>query len=489
MLKLSEIFSGIVKLIPFMLATTIYFADIVPPHTEATHAFIKCLPIVCLIIFIGLCSMDMAEGVSWYAKVIIVGLVFCGIGDVLLVWPDLFELGVLAFAMGHVCYIVAFGFEPLAWKLGSIMGACFTGGLVYLSHNIEETLQLIGVILYTYIILTMVWRAWARLTTKENWSWSKLLTALGATIFAISDLLLALNKFIVDITYSRELVMSTYYFAQLLIALSVLEPRSPTKQIIVCCWKVRSNSVKLIPFFLSIVVHFFGFIPHNDKLLLAFTECLPLACLLFFVSLYALDIKGEVCIDVENPCLQYIVKNKYYCYSYKAYCRMIALGLFCFGIGDALSIWPLTYEYSLVAYIAGHIHYTLGFGFLPRAWLMGLFFYIVCLSGTAFFVINLPAWDMIMVSIYAFFLTTLLWRTWAPLEDKKNWTRGKIATIVGVMMFVLSDIILAIVKYKVNIQQYVKEATTIMYYLGQLLITLSIIEPHFPPLDMDSKFV
>lgn len=54
-----QICGVLTKLIPFVLTIVTYFTQFVPLHSKIADAFIKCLPIVCLIIFVGLCSMDM----------------------------------------------------------------------------------------------------------------------------------------------------------------------------------------------------------------------------------------------------------------------------------------------------------------------------------------------------------------------------------------------------------------------------------------------
>lgn len=54
---------------------------------------------------------------SYYRK-IITGLLFCCVGDAFLLWPEYFELGMIAFALGHVNYIMAFGFKPTNLPLG-----------------------------------------------------------------------------------------------------------------------------------------------------------------------------------------------------------------------------------------------------------------------------------------------------------------------------------------------------------------------------------
>lgn len=57
---------------------------------------------------------------------ILLGLTFCCIGDAFLPWPGYFEIGMLAFAIGHICYILAFGFKPVKLFLGlNLYGASF----------------------------------------------------------------------------------------------------------------------------------------------------------------------------------------------------------------------------------------------------------------------------------------------------------------------------------------------------------------------------
>lgn len=59
------------------------------------------------------------------------------------------------------------------------------------------------------------------------WRWTELAAGGGALLFILSDLTIALNKFCFPVPYSRALIMSTYYAAQMLIALSAVESREP----------------------------------------------------------------------------------------------------------------------------------------------------------------------------------------------------------------------------------------------------------------------
>lgn len=52
---------------------------------------------------------------------------------------------------------------------------------------------------------------------------------LGGILFAASDALLALDRFVTPLVHSQILVMTTYYAAQLMIALSVVDSREDTE--------------------------------------------------------------------------------------------------------------------------------------------------------------------------------------------------------------------------------------------------------------------
>lgn len=57
-----------------------------------------------------------------YSLLITIGLLFSCAGDALLDW-NLFEFGMAAFGVGHIFYLVAFGFKPLKLLVGLIIYA------------------------------------------------------------------------------------------------------------------------------------------------------------------------------------------------------------------------------------------------------------------------------------------------------------------------------------------------------------------------------
>jgi len=156
-----------------------------------------------------------------YQGAVALGLVCSLIGDVFLMLPrDRFVPGLASFLLAHVAYVVAFTagvpagshpalLLPLAAVAGPLLWALWPG---------LRQLR-VPVLIYTAVILLMVWRAWARNATFP--SLGTTFATAGATLFMVSDALLALNRFRRPFRPAQALVMTSYIAAQALIALSV----------------------------------------------------------------------------------------------------------------------------------------------------------------------------------------------------------------------------------------------------------------------------
>ncbi len=159
---------------------------------------------------------------SKYNIAILVGLLFSLGGDVFLMLPsDQFIAGLVSFLTAHLFYIFAF-------STGREIKLSLTG-LPFLLYSILFYLMLypyleemkLPVLAYVAVILIMGWQAF------ERWNHSKntftLLAFSGAFLFIFSDSVLALNKFREPFEIARALNLSTYFIAQWMIALSVLQ--------------------------------------------------------------------------------------------------------------------------------------------------------------------------------------------------------------------------------------------------------------------------
>uniref|UniRef100_A0A8D2PFX8 lysoplasmalogenase n=1 Tax=Zosterops lateralis melanops TaxID=1220523 RepID=A0A8D2PFX8_ZOSLA len=202
------------KLVPFFKATCVYFVLWLPTSSPSWFsALIKCLPIFCLWVFL------LAHGINFLvshrsASRILAGLIFSALGDAFLIWQEqgYFIHGLLMFAITHILYSSAFGMKPLDLKAGLLMGVVSSSCYAFLYSYLSGPFTYL-VAVYIALIGFMGWRAVAGLSA-----------CVGAMLFMVSDLTIALNKFCFPVPYSRFIIMATYYAAQMLIALPACSP-------------------------------------------------------------------------------------------------------------------------------------------------------------------------------------------------------------------------------------------------------------------------
>lgn len=150
-----------------------------------------------------------------YYWLVVVGLIFCTIGDYTLQW---FIVGLSSFLVGHLFYIAAFSTTdvqptPKAVKYGLItFGAVMLGWMGSTLLGRGEVVLAIAVAMYIIVISTMGWTSFRTFSR---------FAIIGAILFIVSDTILAINRFITDVPFSHELIMSTYYGAQIFIAFSI----------------------------------------------------------------------------------------------------------------------------------------------------------------------------------------------------------------------------------------------------------------------------
>ncbi len=201
------------NLIILVIFFSLIYIFLIPDEPFLLKITFKIIPMILMILFVFLKRNSNNPA---FSKWLLFGLIFCMLGDATLHW---FLLGLSCFLVGHICYIVAFfkvkkkainvyiaifllayGLMMVAWIAGNL----FKSGNYILS---------VAVCFYIAVILTMGWSAIQ--------SYSPLLI-IGALSFIFSDSILAINKFITDIPMSHVLIMKSYYGAQLLFTLSLL---------------------------------------------------------------------------------------------------------------------------------------------------------------------------------------------------------------------------------------------------------------------------
>lgn len=150
------------------------------------------------------------------------GLLLGSVGDIFLETrdPAQFVPGLVAFLLGHVVYVV--GFTREAKALAALRALPFLGMVVVvLAVALPKAGNLAAPIgVYGLIIGLMGWRAAVRVGAGEPalYPW---LGLAGAALFAFSDSLIAVNKFVAPFESARPIILVTYWAAQALITASV----------------------------------------------------------------------------------------------------------------------------------------------------------------------------------------------------------------------------------------------------------------------------
>ncbi|HEX8138821.1 MAG TPA: lysoplasmalogenase [Pyrinomonadaceae bacterium] len=184
---------------------------------RAVYLF-KPLTIILIILVAAVAENQVSH---FYKYAIMAGLVFSLAGDIFLMLPrDCFIQGLVSFLLAHLCYIAAFTFEARAAERRLLYAVPF---LLYGGVMLRVLLPGLGrmrapVVVYMLVIMLMAWQALNRWTgTGQEGSG---LACSGALLFVVSDSILALNRFKRPFPAAQTYVMSTYFMAQWLIALS-----------------------------------------------------------------------------------------------------------------------------------------------------------------------------------------------------------------------------------------------------------------------------
>ena len=187
-----------------------------------------------LIIVVAALSFAQPTHVPLYSILILTGLALSLAGDWLLIdsdeRPSLFVSGLGAFLLAHVAHIFAFAYAqvvrgtPFDLNRAALAAAVLAilGSVVYfyLRPSLGNLQQ--PVLLYMTVISLMVHQALSGVQIGGGLLAQPALAMGGALLFYISDFILAINRFVFggEGENNSIWVLSTYYCAQLFIALS-----------------------------------------------------------------------------------------------------------------------------------------------------------------------------------------------------------------------------------------------------------------------------
>ncbi|NPA67386.1 MAG: lysoplasmalogenase [Chlorobi bacterium] len=185
------------------------------------QAVTKPVPVILLMVFINVDSniFSVSEYGSRYGIYIFSGFIFSLAGDIfLLKTVNNFLLGLASFLVAHIFYIAAFRIRS---KKNSLPALVFfytlASVLVFMFYPFLPPDLLIPVIIYIYVIITMVYRS----RQQKSFSKNSVFAFAGAVLFAVSDFNIAVTEFVTGYKHSETVIIILYWTAQYLIALSV----------------------------------------------------------------------------------------------------------------------------------------------------------------------------------------------------------------------------------------------------------------------------
>jgi uncharacterized membrane protein YhhN len=161
---------------------------------------------------------------------VLAAIIFSLIGDVFLLPDNYFIQGLGAFLIAHVFYIYAFRQEAARFfskkqlfiptLLVLIYGFCL---LMQVLPNVGLALK-VPITVYSLTILMMlltVLHRFGNVPSESFWY-----VAIGATLFVISDSMIAISKFVAPFPMSDVLIMATYGIGQYLIVEGFLKNKA-----------------------------------------------------------------------------------------------------------------------------------------------------------------------------------------------------------------------------------------------------------------------
>jgi len=177
-----------------------------------------------LVIIIAVLSFFVPDKYNLnYTLVIILGLIFSFGGDIALMFKSkrAFMIGLVLFLIAHVVYSIVFtvysGF--VKGDLISAVALIFLAIIIYFYLHPGLEKMKVPVLFYILVISFMMNRAISTSSGKFFSDTQAFLISVGAGLFYMSDLILAINKFRKPFKYHR-ISLAFYYSGQLLIALS-----------------------------------------------------------------------------------------------------------------------------------------------------------------------------------------------------------------------------------------------------------------------------
>ncbi|MBM4277325.1 MAG: lysoplasmalogenase [Deltaproteobacteria bacterium] len=165
------------------------------------------------------------HSVPAYYRYLLVGLIFCLVGDVCLALPQrkAFMGGLVVFLVGHVLYILSFSsLIPIShWFSPGVLIIVGISVLIFFWLRPHLKSMLIPVLIYILVITLMASGAWAVFGKSPFQISGRAFILVGSLCFYVSDIFVARHRFVKEECRNRLLGLPLYYTGQFMLAFSV----------------------------------------------------------------------------------------------------------------------------------------------------------------------------------------------------------------------------------------------------------------------------
>ena len=216
-----------------MLIVVLFFAvgDWLAVARDRRALEVVCKPATLLALMVAAWLMTRGPHDAWQARFFLPGLGLSLVGDILLMLrrKRLFLAGLGAFLLAHACYIIGFNPTTPPWpSLAILIPIAGIGALLFreLAQGLRKRgarKMLTPVAIYSAVLSGMLFSAWATLFRPE---WTGLRQGLaigGASLFFVSDAMLAWDRFVASFPMARLSIHITYHLGQVALAASIAQ--------------------------------------------------------------------------------------------------------------------------------------------------------------------------------------------------------------------------------------------------------------------------
>eukprot|EP00056_Hartaetosiga_gracilis_P014944 m.241118 g.241118 ORF g.241118 m.241118 type:complete len:229 (+) comp18026_c0_seq1:62-748(+) len=195
---------------------------VIPSYFGEKGYLVKMSPILVLLMTVLAKSKRIG---NFECVLLVCGLWLSSLGDVALALEDNFLQGLIYFRAAHFFYMLLFGRGlEFRWGVAIVASSIAVVSIVLMYPKLSSDSSLfLPVVSYTLVITGMLF------TSACGTKHCRTLGILGAGLFAISDFLISVNKFMVPFPYHQVFIHTIYYSGQFFIAHSILASSSSKK--------------------------------------------------------------------------------------------------------------------------------------------------------------------------------------------------------------------------------------------------------------------